>query len=153
MKKLIAAVILLLSFSASAAEKDLVLTNCWAKPTLEGKNLTAAFFDLKNNGKKETKFNSVKSSVGTAEIHNMVEENGVMQMRHMNSVTIPAGKAVSFKPKQMHVMLMQLDKPLKEGDKVDLTLSFENGDSIKSSCPVKNPVVSENHEDHSGHSH
>ena len=33
-------------------------------------------------------------------------------------------------PGGLHVMLMELNKPLKEGDKVDLWMKFSNGETI-----------------------
>ena len=51
----------------------------------------------------------------------------------MDVVEIPANKSVEFKPGGLHVMLMNVAKPIKPGDKVPLVLTFEGTD--------KKPVV------------
>ena len=138
MKKYLIAIALLF-FSATqtiAAGTNFEAVNGWVKPSMPGKNLTAAFFDLKNNSEKARVLRSVQSSLGVAEMHNTIEENGVMKMRHMDSVELPAGETVSFKPKAKHIMLVELPKPLKEGDEVTLTLQFDGDETLSVTMPV-----------------
>ena len=59
-----------------------------------------------------------------AELHNMTTEGGVMKMRAVQALAMPAGKSVELAPGGYHVMLMDLGQPLKEGEKVPLTLTF-----------------------------
>ncbi|MDX1974551.1 MAG: copper chaperone PCu(A)C [Rickettsiales bacterium] len=136
MKKSLIALALLLTSTSLAHAADIEISNGWVKPSMPGKNLTAAFFDLKNNSGKTKVLRSVQASEGVAEIHNTIEENGVMKMRHMDSVELPAGGSVSFKPRAKHIMLMELPQPLKEGDKVLLTLQFDGNESEKITLPV-----------------
>ena len=59
----------------------------------------------------------------------MKKEGGMMKMsRRRHACRCPAGKPVELKPGGYHVMLMDLAQPLKEGDSVPLTLTFEDKD-------------------------
>lgn len=56
--------------------------------------------------------------------------SGMMEMRQVEKVAIPAGKTVSFAPGGYHVMLLGLPKPLTVGQKFTLTLTFEKAGKI-----------------------
>lgn len=118
---------------------------------MAGKNLTAAFFDIKNTGDKAIKLREVSMPNGIAEIHNTVEENGVSKMRQVESVEIPAGQTINFKPRALHIMLTNLKKPLNEGEKVKLSLHFDNDETMNLTIPVSAKVVEGKIEP--GHSH
>lgn len=62
-----------------------------------------------------------------AELHNMTMEGGVMKMRPLSEVDVPAGQPVPLKPGGTHIMLMGLNRQLKPGEHFPLTLSFEKG--------------------------
>ncbi len=74
------------------------------------------------------------------EIHEMKQEGGVMKMNAVDRVALPAGKTVELRPGGFHVMLMDLAQPLKEGDTVPLTLTFEDKAGKKQTVEVKAPV-------------
>ena len=66
----------------------------------------------------------------------------MMKMSAVDKLALPAGKAVELKPGGYHVMLMDLVKPLKEGDTVPLQLTFEDKAGKKSTVEVKAAVKS-----------
>ena len=70
------------------------------------------------------------------EVHEMEEEGGVMKMRPAGTLEIPPGGEIRLSPGGMHVMLMQLQQPLEEGEQVPLTLIFEKAGEITVSAPV-----------------
>jgi len=152
MKQLLIAAIILFSVHAVASDLTFEVSNAWAKPTIAGKNLTAAFFDLKNTGDKPIKLEGVSIQNGIAEIHNTIEENGISKMRQMDFVEIPAGQTINFKPRAMHIMLTNLKNPINEGDKVKLSLHFNNDEAMNITIPVSAKVVEGKAEpDHSNH--
>jgi periplasmic copper chaperone A len=55
-------------------------------------------------------------------------ENDVMKMRQVQGLDLPAGKTTELKPGGFHIMMMQLKGPVKNGDTVPLTLTFEGAD-------------------------
>jgi copper(I)-binding protein len=62
---------------------------------------------------------------------------GEMGMKEVDSVDLPAGKAVAFEPGGYHVMLIDLAEPLAKGDEFTLTLTFEKAGEQKVTVPVR----------------
>ena len=116
-------------FTASAA---------YARAVAPGQPNSAVFLQLQNKDSKAHALVSASSEVSAAvELHNHVNEGGVMKMRKVEKIDLPAGKTVALKPGSFHIMLIGLKKPLKVGEKVDLSLSLEDGTSLKLSAPVQ----------------
>ena len=55
----------------------------------------------------------------------------MMGMREIGSLTLPAGEEVSLEPGGYHIMLIDLAKPIEEGDTVPVTLTFEKAGEIE----------------------
>ncbi|MFT5487310.1 MAG: copper(I)-binding protein, partial [Alphaproteobacteria bacterium] len=52
-------------------------------------------------------------------------DNGIMRMRQVKGVDVPAGGKFVFKPGGHHIMFIGLYKPLKKGERFPVTLMFE----------------------------
>jgi hypothetical protein len=132
----------ILAFHDVAACAEVTITNAWARATKPGQEVGAAYMTLKSD--LDTRLIKVESqTAGTVEIHEMSMNNGVMKMRMMEVLDLPAGKAVELAPGGFHLMLFDLKKPLSQGDQVDilLTLKSKTGKVVKQkvSLPVKEP--------------
>jgi len=64
-------------------------------------------------------------------LHRSTEEDGVMRMRHVDEISLPAGELVELAPGGYHVMFMGLSEPLEAGDEVPATLRFENAGDLE----------------------
>ncbi|MBK6671762.1 MAG: copper chaperone PCu(A)C [Actinobacteria bacterium] len=95
---------------------------------------------------------SVDASVaGKVEIHETVPADGAtgmtgatgmsgmgaMTMRPVDGIELPAGESVELKPGGYHVMLLDLAEPLKAGDTIEVTLTFEKADPMTIKVPVR----------------
>ena len=60
------------------------------------------------------------------ELHTMSMQEGVMVMRKVPEIRLPAGQTVQLKPGGLHVMLIGLKGPLQEGQTVPLTLQVRD---------------------------
>lgn len=110
----------------------------WARATPPNAKVGAAYFTAEASRLAGDRLMSAKSDVaGRAEIHNHINEGGVMKMRPVESVIVSAGNKVTFKPSGYHVMLMDLKQPLKEGDILPLTLVFEKAGEIKVEATIE----------------
>ena len=133
---LLAAAMLSLALPAIA---QVAVTDAWVRGTVTGQKGTGAFMQLKSP--TDTALVAVSSPAAKiAEIHEMKLEGGVMRMNAMDKLALPAGKAVELKPGSYHVMLMELAKPLNEGDAVSLQLTFEDKAGRKTTQDVKAQV-------------
>ena len=101
---------------------------------------TGAFMVLENTGKKDLDLVSAESDVSrVVELHDHMMVDGMMRMREIEKVTIPAGKRAELKPGSLHVMLIGLHQPLQEGQIVDITLVFDDGSRQMIQAPVRHP--------------
>lgn len=76
-------------------------------------------------------------AAAVVEIHEMKMDGGVMKMRAVDALALPAGQAVALKPGSYHVMLMGLKAPISAGETVPLTLTVEGEDKQRSTVEVK----------------
>ena len=57
--------------------------------------------------------------------------DGIMKMRPVpEGVEIPAGETVNLAPGGYHLMLLELKKPITEGEMVPVTLEFEQAGAV-----------------------
>ena len=113
---------------ARAAE-PLAVSDAWVRVPAPGQKVAGAYMELKSEG--DSALVGVASAVaGRAELHTMKLDAGVMKMRAVERIDLPAKQAVKLAPGGMHIMLMDLKRPLKEGDTVPLTLSIRSGGAM-----------------------
>ncbi|MCB1541422.1 MAG: copper chaperone PCu(A)C [Rhodoblastus sp.] len=110
---------------------DISLEHPWSRAAPKGAPVGAGYVTLKNGGAAADKLISATADVaGRVEIHEMTMDNGVMKMRPVNGLEIPAGKSVELKPGGYHIMFMQLKKPLVAGETVKSVLTFEKAGAV-----------------------
>lgn len=117
--RLLAAAALALAAGASLAQVK--VEDPWVRATVPQQRVTGAFMKL--TASEPLRLVEARSPLaGNVEIHEMAMEGGVMKMRALPAVALPAGKAVELKPGGHHVMLFDLKQQIKAGDSVPLTL-------------------------------
>ncbi|MGP9810960.1 copper chaperone PCu(A)C [Rhodopseudomonas sp. NSM] len=164
-----AAIVSLLSVAAQAAEikaGDLVITQAWSRATPGGAKVAGGYLTIENKGATADRLIAGAADVaGKFEIHEMSMDNGVMKMRQLDKgLPIEPGKTVKLAPGGYHIMLMDLKGPLKEGEKVPVTLQFEKAGKVQVTLDVadigaKSPddaggsMMKMDHKGHSGMKH
>lgn len=127
--------------ATTAPAEGLSVTEAWVKTT-EGSDMatmTGAFMTVLNDTDADVSLVSATSpGVPKVEIHEVVVLDGknVMQPK-AGGIPVPAGGFATLKPGGDHVMLMDLTAPLKVGDEVAITLTFDNGETVDVKAPVK----------------
>lgn len=119
--------LLLLASCSRGSDPDIQISNSWARETVAGQTMTAAYVSLANRGEGDDRLVGVSAPPPlTASVHATETSNGVSRMRPLQSgLAIPAGTTVELKPGGTHIMLMGLQAPLRAGDAVSLTLRFD----------------------------
>lgn len=102
--------------------QDIEVSAAWTRATAPGQD--AASVDMTITSKRAATLVGVSSPAGTAELHSMTDKDGMMSMREVQAIELPAGKPVNLGDSGYHVMLTGLKAPLKEGGSVPLTLTF-----------------------------
>jgi len=98
---------------------------------------SAAFMSLMNGSDQAVSLvSAVSDAAKSVELHEHANVDGMMQMRQIPSIEIPANGSTDLRPGGLHVMLIGLTKPLKEGENVAITLNFSNGESVTLNAPV-----------------
>jgi hypothetical protein len=114
-----------LLFFSITAFADVTITNAWVRETKPGQEVGAAYMTLKSPA--DMQLIKVESQMaGTVEIHEMSMNNGVMKMRMMETLDLPANKVVELAPGGFHLMLFDMKKPFVPGNQVDMLLTFKD---------------------------
>jgi hypothetical protein len=125
---------------APAFAGDIEVSGGWIRASAPGQDQGGV--DLSIISKRSATLVGASSPVcKTAQLHMMTNENGMMKMREVKAIELPAGKRVNLRESGYHVMLLGLKAPLKEGEAVPLTLSIKVGKQgvikVKTTAEVK----------------
>lgn len=130
------AMVLMSAAMTLTAHAQVAVKDAWVRATVGPQKVTGAFMQI--TSAQDTKLVAVQSAAAKkVELHTMEMDKDVMRMREIASLDLPAGKAVELKPGSYHIMLIDLVKPVKEGDTVAVTLVVENKDKKRESIEVK----------------
>ena len=133
------ALVLALMFFGAAAQADVTVKESWVRGTTPAQKATGAFMEITSS--EAASLLSASSPVaGVVEIHTMKMEDGVMKMRAIPKLDLPAGKGVKLAPGGNHVMLMDLKQQMKKGDVVPITLKIEGKDKKVQMLEIKAEV-------------
>ncbi len=133
------AIVFVLMLPVCSAFADVTVAQPWVRGTVAPQKATGAFMTIKSTS--DAKLVSATSPTAKrVEIHEMVMVNNVMRMRPVAEVALPAGKDVAFKPGGYHIMLMGIERQLKQGDVVPITLTVRESDGKSHNVDVKAEV-------------
>ena len=114
-----------LAAAAEPADGHLSVAQAWARASAGMAANGAVFLTVANHGTASDQLVGASSPVcDSAQLHTHLMADGVMQMRPVAAVDVPAGGTVELKPGGLHVMLLGLKAPLKTGESFPLTLNF-----------------------------
>ncbi|ROO85987.1 hypothetical protein EDD29_3544 [Actinocorallia herbida] len=123
--------------SAQAPAAALTVTDPWVK--IVDKGMTAAFGTLKNTtGADVTVASAATPASAVVELHEVVGDGGEMQMQPKEGgFVVPAGGSLELEPGGLHLMLMDVQEPLKAGAEVAFTLTLSDGSKIEFTALAK----------------
>lgn len=140
MKNLILFPILLLLSNVTLAltSQQIEIIEPYARAVTAAQTNSAVFMQLKNNTNTNFKIVNAKSNVSSVvELHTHINDNGVMRMRRIPVIELPAQSTVDLKPGGLHIMLINLYEALAVGTIVELEIEFEDGSKSIIDAPVK----------------
>ena len=109
-----------------------VVTDAYVRAPAGGRNVTGAYLTVVSNSNADAEIIGVSADrAGTAELHTHINDEGVMRMRPVETVELPAGGSAVFEPLHDHVMLFEVEDGLGEGDIVTLTLEIRSGEETE----------------------
>lgn len=133
-----AAAFLSLAALAAAAQDAtlgaLTVSHAWSRATPPAARTGGGYLTIANAGGTDDRLTGLAvdpSIADAAELHSMSMDNGVMRMRRVeDGLAVPAGKTVELSPGGLHIMLVGLKAPLKDGTRVPLTLTFDSAGTV-----------------------
>lgn len=136
--RLLAMGLLILCGAVSAqALAEVAIDGAYVRAVPPGQPNSAAFMEVSNKGSADLALVGGSSPVAeVVELHTHTMEGGMMRMRQVEKIDLPAGETVSLKPGGLHVMLIGLKQKLVPDQEVSLTLLFNDGSEVTLQAPV-----------------
>ena len=163
MKALLLGLGLILMAATTASAHDykvdaITIDHPWAKASIGQAKAGAAYLTLMNDGEAADRLVAVRADVSEiVELHTHTMEDGVMRMRAVPAIDVPAGGKTELKPGGLHIMFLNLKGPLVEGESFPATLVFENAGEVVVEVAIEAAVGGAHdhsaHEGKAGHSH
>jgi len=98
----------------------------------------AVYMSLRNTGQEtDALVGGSSDAAESVELHETMREGDVMRMRPVTKLEVPAGGVLEMKPGGLHVMLINLKRDLRPGDRIHVTLTFERGAPVSLEVPVR----------------
>ncbi|MFH1344100.1 MAG: copper chaperone PCu(A)C [Pseudomonadota bacterium] len=121
----------------TSGANGVVVENVWARATPAGAKTGAVYMTLINNGAIPDRLWRITTpAADSVQIHKVGEANGVSSMREIPTMDVAPGERVTFKPGDLHAMLVGLKQPLKQGQTIPLTFEFEKGGKVDVAASV-----------------
>jgi periplasmic copper chaperone A len=137
---LLLAGLLLRGPAAQGSEHAIAVEGPFARATAPAAKAGAAYMTLVNRGGAADRLlGATTPRADQVELHTVVRDGDVMRMRQVMAIEVPAGGRVALEPGGYHVMLLGLKGPLKQGETVPLTLSFERAGALTIDVAVGPP--------------
>lgn len=132
------AALMLVAGLAGAQPGSIRVEKPFARATAPGAAVGGGFGTLVNGGTAADRLVGAASpAAARVELHEMRMEGSVMKMREVNAIEVPAGARVELKPGRHHLMFIELKQPLRQGEKVPVTLRFEKAGELQVELEVQ----------------
>ena len=139
---------LLLAASVAAAE-GIAIDDPYARAVPPGQPNSAVFMGITNATGSDRALVSAESGASeVVELHTHTMEEGMMKMRKVDKIDLPAGETVALAPGGLHVMLIGLKDQLAPGGEVAVKLTFDDGTSADITAPVREVQPPMGHKHH-----
>jgi hypothetical protein len=114
----------------------LEIEHAWARPSATANG--AIYLEIENKGAAADKLVAASTAAAAkAELHSHLMDGNIARMRPVEALEVTPGSATVLRPGGLHIMLMGLKAPLKEGDSLALTLTFEKAGKVDLTVPVR----------------
>lgn len=126
--------------AAAVAVGPIAVLDVWARASAGLARAGGVFLFLRNEGDQPDRLIAAASPVAAVvELHTHRSVAGMMQMRAVPAIDLPARGMVQLRPGGLHVMLIDLAEPLVEGQTFPVTLTFERAGSVTVTATVLDP--------------
>ncbi|HEX4508748.1 MAG TPA: copper chaperone PCu(A)C [Burkholderiaceae bacterium] len=139
MKKAVALAALALPLLAARAGSGVDVQQPWVRTTVAGQTTTGAYMTV-TSARGGTLVGVSSPVASSVEVHEMKMDGDIMRMRSLDTLALPAGQKVEFKPNAYHLMMLGLKHPVKPGDVVPITLTVKDAAGKEETVDVRAPA-------------
>ncbi|PLX37848.1 MAG: hypothetical protein C0606_06180 [Hyphomicrobiales bacterium] len=123
--------------ASQATVGPLTVSGPFARATPGAARAGIAYLTIRNAGGEPDRLVSAAADVSDrVELHTHIEDNGILRMRQVEAIDVPANGMTALKPGGLHVMFIGLKAPLKKGQHFPLSLTFEKAGTVTIEMPV-----------------
>jgi len=123
---------------------DVKIDHAWVRATATGQKVAGAFMEITADRDMELVAGTTPRA-DHVELHFMRMDDGVMEMRELESIKLPKGETVSLKPGGLHAMLIGLTSQVVAGEKVPMTLTFRDSQGKQENVGITLDTASPRH--------
>ncbi len=125
------------ALAQQASTESLEITGGFLRASPKMVSAGAGFMQITSTGPAGRLIGFSSPACAHGELHTHIHDNGMMRMRQVEAIDIPAGGTAVLEPGGFHLMFIDLVQPLSEGESVPVTLMFEQAGTVEMSLPVK----------------
>jgi len=126
------------AFAHDLQARDLTIEHPWSRATAATQANGAAYLSVTNSGAADRIAQASSPQAARVELHTHdMDGEGVMRMRQVEAIDLPAGETTALQPGGLHIMLFELESPLVEGDTFPLTLTLEEAGAVELEVQVE----------------
>jgi copper(I)-binding protein len=131
--------LLFVPFLAASEVADWVdMDGAYARAVPPGQPNSAVFMAITNRAEVDHALTGAASdAAGVVELHTHALVDGMMQMRRVERIDLPAHETVRLAPGGLHIMLIDLRRPLQPGERIEMELTFDDGGIARVAAPVQ----------------
>ena len=122
---------------AARADGAIAVKEPYARATIGQQKVSAAYMTIETSGGPDRLVAAASPLAGKVELHAHLHEGGVMKMREVEAIDVAPGKPAKLETGGLHIMIMDLKQPLKAGETIPLTLTFEKAGKVELQVPVR----------------
>ncbi len=123
---------------------DLTLQQAWARASIGTAKAGAAYLTIVNNGDEVDRLLAVATPAAkVTQLHTNLMKDGLMKMRRVEALEVAPGEPAVLRPGGLHIMLMGLKAPLREGKVFTLLLTFEKAGRVEVPVRIEAPAAME----------
>ena len=130
--------VVLLSLVSTSVFSQIEISDAWSRATPPGAKVAAGYLTMRNKSAAADRLVGASSpAAARVETHVTEKQGEVVRMREVKGYEVPAKGSFELKPGGAHLMLVDVRRPFKEGDKIPLVLRFQNAGEVKTELEVK----------------
>jgi periplasmic copper chaperone A len=127
-----------LAWPHSHEKGDIQVRHPWSRATAPGAKVAVGYMEIRNTGAQPDRLLAASTPLAQrVEMHVTQRDGEVMRMRQVKDFEIPARERIALRPGGSHLMLVDITRPLKKGERFPVTLRFERAGELQVEVEVQ----------------